>query len=94
MGESSVDQQFAAANQLILNGGKNGPKLSNQQKLTFYALFKQANQGECTGKQPGRAQFVARAKFDAWKALGKMTQQEAKAAFVTEFLKVMPNAKL
>ena len=39
------------------------------------------------GKQPGRLQVVARAKYDAWKAVGtSMSKEEAKMAFI-ELLK-------
>jgi len=38
--EADVEKQFKAANDIISKGGKDGPKLSNTDKLKFYALFK------------------------------------------------------
>ena len=46
-----IDAAFAAANKFITSSdSKGGPSLSNADKLQFYALFKQATQGPCTGK--------------------------------------------
>ena len=51
-----------------INNSKPGTvKLTNEDKLKFYALFKQATVGNCTGKRPGMMNVVARYKFDAWK---------------------------
>lgn len=91
---ANVDKQFAAAQAYISKGGKDGPKLSNNDKLKFYALFKQATVGPVNIKQPSRTSFVARAKYDAWKGLGSMSQTEAKKTFLQEFFKMQPNAKL
>ena len=92
--EVDVEKQFKAANEIITKGGKDGPKMSNADKLKFYALFKQSTTGKCNIKAPSSMQMVAKAKYDAWNALGSMTQVEAKKQFVQQFTKVMPNAKL
>lgn len=47
-----IEKQFNTANEIISKGGNNGPKLSNADKLKFYALFKQATVGKCNGKAP------------------------------------------
>lgn len=44
---STIDKQFASALAQVNAGGKDAPKLSNSEKLVFYALFKQANVGKC-----------------------------------------------
>ena len=44
---STIDKQFASALVQVNAGGKDAPKLSNSEKLAFYALFKQANIGKC-----------------------------------------------
>lgn len=41
---------------------------TNEQKLKFYAFFRQANDGPCTGKPPSRLNVVAKVKYDYWKA--------------------------
>lgn len=92
--DAEIEKQFKAAQNIIAKGGKDGPKLSNNEKLTFYALFKQATVGKCNIKAPGRLEVVARAKYDAWNALGSMSQTEARQKFLKEFLSKMPSAKL
>ena len=91
---ANVDKQFAAAQAFIQKEDKNAPKLSNNDKLKFYSLFKQATIGACNIKQPSRMNLVARAKYDAWKAHGSMSQLDAKKTFLAEFFKMAPNAKL
>ncbi|KAA1172712.1 acyl-CoA-binding protein [Marinobacter salinexigens] len=44
-------------------------KPSNELKLEFYALYKQATDGDVSGKRPGMMDFVGRAKYDAWEKL-------------------------
>ena len=80
--------------ELIQKGGKEGPKLSNQDKLTFYAYFKQATVGKCNIPAPSRLKIVEKAKFDAWNALGDMSKTEAKQKFLKEFNAKLPKAKL
>uniref|UniRef100_A0A3B4Y5F2 Enoyl-CoA delta isomerase 2 n=1 Tax=Seriola lalandi dorsalis TaxID=1841481 RepID=A0A3B4Y5F2_SERLL len=43
----------------------------NEVKLKIYALFKQATQGPCNTPKPGMLDFVNKAKWDAWKSLGR-----------------------
>ena len=50
------------------------PATGNEAKLKIYALFKQATSGKVTTSRPGMMDFVGRAKWDAWNALGDMTQ--------------------
>ena len=51
-----------------IQGSKPGQvKLTNMDKLKFYALYKQATLGDCKGKRPGAMNIVARYKYDAWK---------------------------
>lgn len=49
----------------------------NLDLLKLYALFKQATEGDCVGDRPGMTQMVARAKYDAWKALEGVSRQDA-----------------
>ncbi|MEI2731116.1 MAG: acyl-CoA-binding protein [Dermatophilaceae bacterium] len=53
-----------------------------QVKLTLYALFKQATEGDVTGKRPGLMDFVGRAKYDAWAKLAGTDAQTAKDRYV------------
>ena len=59
--------------------------LTQAQQLSFYANFKQATVGTCKqhgGSQPWAVQLEARAKWDAWNALGDKTADVAKADYV------------
>ncbi|KAI4880137.1 hypothetical protein NFI96_020829 [Prochilodus magdalenae] len=57
----------------------------NEVKLKVYALFKQlvlATQGPCNTPKPGMLDFVNKAKWDAWKSLGSVSQEEARQKYV------------
>ncbi|KAL4635394.1 enoyl-CoA delta isomerase 2, mitochondrial isoform X1 [Arapaima gigas] len=54
----------------------------NEVKLKIYALFKQATQGPCNMPKPSMLDFVNKAKWDAWKALGTVSQEEARQKYV------------
>lgn len=59
--------------------------LTQAQQLSFYANFKQATVGTCKqhgGSQPWAVQLEARAKYDAWNALGDKTAEVAKTDYV------------
>jgi len=59
-------------------------QLSNEQKLQMYALYKQATEGDVSGKKPGMMDFVARAKFMAWEELKGKTSEEAMQKYINE----------
>lgn len=82
---SSIDQQFQDAQTYIQIGPKSSQDSSNETKLAFYALFKQASTGpldEKKNKRPGMFDLVARAKYDAWKKLGQMSKTDAMKAYM------------
>jgi acyl-CoA-binding protein len=54
----------------------------NDVKLTLYGLYKQATQGDVTGKRPGFTNPVGRAKYDAWAAVRGMSREDAKATYI------------
>ncbi|KAJ8010244.1 hypothetical protein DPEC_G00072990 [Dallia pectoralis] len=59
---------------------KNDP--GNEAKLRIYALFKQATQGPCNTPKPGMLDFVGKVKWDAWKSLGSVSQDDARQQYV------------
>ena len=63
---------------------------SNQQKLDFYALFKQATDGAPKGSPPSRVKVVERAKFMAWKAKAKLSKEDAMKEYVELLTKLAP----
>lgn len=54
----------------------------NQTLLKIYALFKQATEGDNTGKRPGFTDIVGRAKFDAWANLKDTTTDQAMQNYI------------
>ncbi|XP_076014384.1 enoyl-CoA delta isomerase 2 [Genypterus blacodes] len=58
---------------------KNDP--GNEAKLKIYGLFKQATQGPCNTPKPGMLDFINKAKWDAWKSLGTISQDEARERY-------------
>eukprot|EP01006_Ploeotia_vitrea_P039101 TRINITY_DN66311_c5_g1_i1.p1 TRINITY_DN66311_c5_g1~~TRINITY_DN66311_c5_g1_i1.p1 ORF type:complete len:297 (-),score=167.92 TRINITY_DN66311_c5_g1_i1:14-904(-) len=67
--------------------------LDNEQKLRFYAFFKQATVGKCTTSRPGMFSFVERAKWDAWHALGDMSKDQAVVEYIQELDRIAPQWK-
>lgn len=56
---------------------------SNEDLLELYALYKQATEGDVSGKRPGMTKFKARAKYDAWKTKKGTAQDEAMRNYVS-----------
>jgi diazepam-binding inhibitor (GABA receptor modulating acyl-CoA-binding protein) len=54
----------------------------NDTLLKLYALYKQATQGDVTGKRPGFTNPVGRAKYDAWGKMRGTSKEEAMTAYV------------
>jgi len=57
-------------------------ELSNELKLKMYALYKQATEGDVSGKKPGMMDFIARAKFLAWEELKGSSADEAMQTYI------------
>jgi diazepam-binding inhibitor (GABA receptor modulating acyl-CoA-binding protein) len=76
---ASIDDEFTAA-VADLKGLSTDP--GNDTKLRLYALYKQATQGDVSGKRPGFTDFVGRAKYDAWAELEGTDSADAKSQYV------------
>lgn len=50
--------------------------------LELYAYYKQATEGDAQGPRPGAFEFIARAKYDAWKAREGMSRDVAMKGYV------------
>jgi carboxylesterase len=50
--------------------------------LELYALYKQGQEGDVSGKRPGMLDIKGRAKYDAWSARHGMTREAAMEAYV------------
>jgi diazepam-binding inhibitor (GABA receptor modulating acyl-CoA-binding protein) len=59
---------FTKAAQAIKDSGSEPDmkKISNDEKLSLYGLYKQATTGDNTTAQPWAVQLEARAKWDSW----------------------------
>jgi len=54
----------------------------NPTLLQIYALYKQAAEGDATGKRPGFTDLIGRAKWDAWNGVKGKSADEAMQAYV------------
>ena len=54
----------------------------NQTLLKIYSLFKQATEGDVSGKRPGFTDLVGRAKYDAWAKLQGTSSEGAKQVYI------------
>ena len=54
----------------------------NQTLLRIYSLFKQATEGDVSGKRPGFTDLVGRAKYDAWASLQGTSTDAAMQAYI------------
>lgn len=54
----------------------------NDDLLALYSLFKQATDGDVSGKRPGMLDMVGRAKYDAWAKLEGTDADDAKQQYI------------
>lgn len=76
---SNLETQFAQAQQ---DAQALPSRPSNDTMLALYAHYKQATQGDTTGKRPGFTDFVGRAKYDAWSKLKGMEPKTAMQSYI------------
>lgn len=79
MSSAQFDKAVAIVRSLPPDGSV---KPTQDQQLEFYGLFKQATEGDVKGDRPGAFNFAGKYKWDAWKKLEGMSQDEAKAKYV------------
>ncbi|TNF27345.1 MAG: acyl-CoA-binding protein [Deltaproteobacteria bacterium] len=75
---SDTKTQFEAA----LERSKSLPKQPPAVQLDLYGLFKQATQGDASGKRPGAFDIRGRAKYDAWAAKKGMAAEAAMTEYI------------
>lgn len=76
---SELDDQFEAA---VAASKELSTQPDQDTMLRMYALFKQANDGDVTGKRPGFTNPVGRAKFDAREQVSGMSSDQAKTDYI------------
>ncbi|KAJ0409895.1 hypothetical protein P43SY_005789 [Pythium insidiosum] len=88
-GLSEPDAKFQVAVDFVAMQAN--AKLSNEQRLTLYAFFKQGSLGKCSGEKPSAIDMVARAKWESWFSLGEMPAAVAKQQYVGLVQELFPH---
>lgn len=57
-------------------------RADNETLLQLYALYKQGSKGDVSGEKPGFFDFVATAKYEAWKHLEGLSQDDARNRYI------------
>lgn len=57
-------------------------KISNEEKLSLYGLYKQGTAGDCADKEPWAVQLEAKAKWTAWTANKGKSKEQAQNEYV------------
>lgn len=65
-------------------------QLSEADLLALYACYKQVSCGPCRGPRPGLLSLTARRKYDAWKALERLSAAEAARRYVERLTELRP----
>ncbi|KAF9510297.1 hypothetical protein BS47DRAFT_1373350 [Hydnum rufescens UP504] len=85
MSEAKFDKAVAIVQALPKDGGI---QPSDDDRLQFYAYYKQATVGDVNTARPGILDFVGKAKWDAWEKVKETTKEDAKAKYVEKLLEV------
>ena len=86
---SDLQAEFQAAVEKVRTAPSDGEyKPSNEEKLNMYAWFRQATDGDVSGKRPGMLDPIGRFKYDAWAKLKGMSQEEAMQKYIDQVNKV------
>jgi diazepam-binding inhibitor (GABA receptor modulator, acyl-CoA-binding protein) len=76
---SDLKKKFEAAAEAVKKAKKDP---GNDMKLRLYAHYKQASEGDVAGEKPGFADFVNRAKYEAWAKLKGTPAEKAMEAYI------------
>jgi len=74
-----LKKKFDAAAASVLKAKKDP---GNDMKLRLYAHYKQATEGDVAGEKPGFADFVNRAKYEAWAKLKGTPAEKAMEGYI------------
>lgn len=86
---SDLKSQFEQAVEKVRTAPTDGEfKPSTEYQLKMYALYRQATDGDVSGKRPGMLNPIKRAKYDAWAKAKGVSSHEAMQAYVDEVNKV------
>uniref|UniRef100_A0AC35TFL6 ACB domain-containing protein n=1 Tax=Rhabditophanes sp. KR3021 TaxID=114890 RepID=A0AC35TFL6_9BILA len=83
LSEDKLQDMFMAAVKIVQHLPKEGPvSTSNDTKLQFYSLYKQATKGPCSVSKPAIWNVVERFKWDAWEKLGTTDKETSKKLYI------------
>ena len=77
---ADLETQFAQA---LADSKTLTERPDNATLLKLYALYKQATDGDASGKRPGFTDMVGRAKFDAWAEIKGTSKDDAMQQYVS-----------
>ena len=89
----SVDDDFDAATSSVGSLAANG-EIDDDDLLRFYGLFKQATEGTCNIPKPPFYDIKGRAKWAAWQAVGDISSDAAKTAYIDLLTNLQPDWSL
>jgi len=81
---ASLEERFNAVVEAVRTE-KPAKEASSSDKLSIYALFKQAKEGDVKGERPGMFSMEARAKYDAWSKNKGMDTNTAMENYIAEY---------
>ncbi len=76
---SEIKTQFETAAARAMNLSS---RPDNETMLKLYSFYKQATEGDVSGKRPGFTDFKGRAKYDAWSKLKGTDKESAMQSYV------------
>ncbi|WP_423823627.1 acyl-CoA-binding protein [Salinisphaera sp. SPP-AMP-43] len=88
---SDLQAQFEQAQKDVETLSK---RPSNEELLALYAHYKQANEGDVSGKRPGMTDFRGRAKYDAWTKLKGMEAEQAMSGYISKVNALLDGEKI
>ncbi|WP_410500182.1 acyl-CoA-binding protein [Chitinibacter sp. S2-10] len=74
-----LNQRFEQAQQEVVKLNE-APDIAS--KLQLYAFYKQATEGDIQSERPSTLQFVAQAKFDAWRKMAGQSREAAMQGYI------------
>ncbi|DAC50806.1 MAG: acyl-CoA-binding protein [Euryarchaeota archaeon] len=74
-----LDEDFTHAQKRVEDSYQ---RMDNETIRKVYAYYKQATEGDISGKRPSVLRIRDRIKFDAWSSISGMSKDEAKVAYI------------
>ncbi len=78
---TSIKKKFDDTVEYVKNTDSDS-NFSNDLKLEMYALYKQATQGDISGKKPGMMDIVGKAKYNAWGKIKGTSKEQAMRSYI------------